>query len=431
MRYARSGRARINTRHPQAMGECDISGFWYPLANMRRKFEWAGNSLVDTGLLVGPDQLDKPQDQYRSLILPPDPRPVQNPRPSPNVTGYGPVYGLTDRPYGVDEAGTDPYGVGRFLNRLSPPTPGNYGLTQLIVGGASVAPYVPLTKFDVLTKVAEMTGIPVPQQFFDRSIRIRTQNQSYMIMGTQPARGWFLIYNPTNPQAQVALSPTTPPIAVPPDPADFVEGSLVVRWGEITNLILGPGEAYFAAWDQGLGAPFRGALSVIGLIPGMDFWAWESGSPWLWLTDDNGQLVTDDWGQAILIGSEDGVVGSQDNAEFYDKDGILGLIDALNWPTRKPPGPAVWNNLGIASVGPGSKPNPRPPILFGEITPLELQLLGGNDLPWVEPTLKNQLWNPGGALGGDIWIAPGIYLQPRGYGTGGFGTFGFGGTRPL
>jgi hypothetical protein len=339
--------------------------------------------------------------------------------------------------------------VGRFLNRLSPPTPGNYGLTQLIVGGASIPPYYPLTKFDVLTKVAELTGIAVPQQFFDRSIRIRTQNRSYMIMGTQPARGWFLIYNPTNPQAQVALSPTTPPQAVPQgrvgrpfgsrrfgtgkyatDPTDIAEGSLVVRWGEITNLILGPGEAYFAAWDQGLGAPFRGALSVIGLIPGMDFWAWESGSPWLWLTDDNGQLVTDDWGQAILIGSEDGVSGTQDSAEFYDNGGVLCLRDSLMWPMEMPRGPGVWSNGGVASVGPGSKPNPRPPILFGEITPLELQLLGGNDLPWEEPTLKGQLWNPGGAKASDIWIAPGRYTQTRGYGTGGFGTFGYG-TRPL
>lgn len=86
MRVMRSGRARISARRPEAMAECDRTGFWYPLSQMRRQLQWAGNKLVDTGLLVGPDQLDVPQDQNRSPILPADPTPRRNPRPSANVT---------------------------------------------------------------------------------------------------------------------------------------------------------------------------------------------------------------------------------------------------------------------------------------------------------------------------------------------------------
>lgn len=93
MRRMRSGRARISARRPRAMGESDRSGFWYSLDDMRKQFQWAGNTLQDQGLLVGPDELDVPQDQFRTLILPADPYPRINPRPSPNITPVTSVIG--------------------------------------------------------------------------------------------------------------------------------------------------------------------------------------------------------------------------------------------------------------------------------------------------------------------------------------------------
>lgn len=234
---------------------------------MERQFQWAGNKLIDTGLLVGRDCLDVPQDQFRSLILPPDPIPLINPRPSPNVTGI-PI-------------------VGQPL----PTSPGNRGFTQFIVGG-SQPPFYPTTKSAVLSAVATLSGIATPSQLFDRSTTLATQNQAYPLMGTQPGRGWVLIYNPANPQAQVTLTTPTPPVPV---------ASATATWGVLTNLILGPGEAYFWATDQGLAPCYTGAMAVIGLLPGMPFWAWESGGSVLWLTDDNGNLITDDYGQAIPL----------------------------------------------------------------------------------------------------------------------------------
>lgn len=88
-----SGRARISTRRPRAIGECDRCGRWHSLDDMRRQFQWAGNKLMDTGLLVGVDCLDVPQDQFRTPILPPDPVPRMNPRPSFNVTAPAPFGG--------------------------------------------------------------------------------------------------------------------------------------------------------------------------------------------------------------------------------------------------------------------------------------------------------------------------------------------------
>lgn len=414
---ARSGRAKINARHPQAMGECDLTGFWYPLSEMRHKMEWAGNKLVDTGLLVGPDQLDKPQHQYRSVILPPDPRPVQNPRPSPHVTGYRPVFATVARPFGDGEFGTYGFAVEPRENPTGPTTPGNYGLTQLIVGGASLPPYYPLAKYRVLEMVAEITGIATPSQIIDRSVHITKQNQSIGVFGTQPTRGWVLIYNPVNPQAQVALTATAPPLAI---------GTLQVTWGNISNLILGPGEAFFGSVDQGLGDPYRGALSVIGLLPGMEFWAWESGAPELWLTDDYGTLITDDWGQAIPIND-----GWGQPETYFDRDGeILLVFNALSWPTKAPSGPGVWNDKTVVNVGPGSDPhNGFKKLIYGEVTPMELLTTGGNDLPWTEPAVRGQLWNPGGVDGGTVLIASGVPRVPRAYGTGNYGTSGYG-TRP-
>ena len=392
-RYAHSGRARISTRHPKAMGESDRSGFWYPLHEMRRQYQWAGNKLVDTGLLVGPDEEDVPQDQYRSLILPPDPRPVPNPRPSPNVTGYGPIYGTAPMPYGVGDYGPDPYGQWQQFNPTGPTSPDNRGFTQLIVGGASQPPFYPRAKYDVLEAVAALTGIPIPPQIIDRSVTITAQNRSFPMFGTQPARGWMLIYNPTNPQAQVSLGPGTPPARA---------SSITVSWGNRANLILGPGEAYFCSTDQGLGPCYQGGMAVIGLIPGMQFWAWESGYPNLWLTDDYGTLVTDEYGQAIPL---DGYV-PQPESYFLNANGLLQVINAYGWPQAQTPGPAVWNNASFAMVGPGSAPRfDAAPLVFGQVTPEELLILGGNDLPWDEPSLVGQLWNPGEVRGGHIWIA--------------------------
>lgn len=94
MRIARSGRARISLRNPQAMGECDRCGFWCSRAAMSRQFQWGGTSLIDTGLLVCRPCLDVPQPQFKSPILPGDPRPVVNPRPSPAVTPPAPYQPL-------------------------------------------------------------------------------------------------------------------------------------------------------------------------------------------------------------------------------------------------------------------------------------------------------------------------------------------------
>lgn len=120
MRQMRSGRAWANVNRPEAMAECDRTGFWYRRSEMRRQFQWAGNTLEDTGLLVGFDQVDLPQDQFRTPILPPDPFPVLNPRPSPNVTPVPAIVG-GPLPTSPDNQGFSVYLLGLVI--IAAPTP--------------------------------------------------------------------------------------------------------------------------------------------------------------------------------------------------------------------------------------------------------------------------------------------------------------------
>jgi hypothetical protein len=70
----------ISQSNPQALGICDYTGFVFPKKDLIKQMEWRGNSLVWTGFLVGRPYVDKPNQQLRPPILPPDPIPVKNPR---------------------------------------------------------------------------------------------------------------------------------------------------------------------------------------------------------------------------------------------------------------------------------------------------------------------------------------------------------------
>lgn len=84
MAYAsRSGRARTSVSAPTAHAICDRCGFRYNNLTLRWQFDWAGASMINTGLLVCPPCYDQPQQQLRSIVVPADPVPIQNPRIEP------------------------------------------------------------------------------------------------------------------------------------------------------------------------------------------------------------------------------------------------------------------------------------------------------------------------------------------------------------
>lgn len=75
--------ARVDQQNPEAFAQCDRCGFWYNRSKLDWQYEWAGMNLYNTGVLLcttGNNCYDIPQEQFRTIILPPDPPPIVNAR---------------------------------------------------------------------------------------------------------------------------------------------------------------------------------------------------------------------------------------------------------------------------------------------------------------------------------------------------------------
>lgn len=78
--------AVVNPNDPEAFAQCERCGFWYNRSKLAFQTQWAGQHLYQTGTLVCITRcFDVPQEQLRTITLPPDPPPVVNARP-PNFT---------------------------------------------------------------------------------------------------------------------------------------------------------------------------------------------------------------------------------------------------------------------------------------------------------------------------------------------------------
>jgi hypothetical protein len=73
----------VNSNDPEGAAQCDRCGFWYNARDLTFQMEWGGVSLYNKRVLVctvGNRCYDVPQEQLRTIILPPDPLPLKNPR---------------------------------------------------------------------------------------------------------------------------------------------------------------------------------------------------------------------------------------------------------------------------------------------------------------------------------------------------------------
>lgn len=73
---------RVSPQNPEGAGQCDRCGRWFNLRSMTFQYEWSGTHLYNTGKFVCTQGgcLDVPQEQFRTIILPPDPPPLLNAR---------------------------------------------------------------------------------------------------------------------------------------------------------------------------------------------------------------------------------------------------------------------------------------------------------------------------------------------------------------
>ena len=85
------GNAQISARAPRATAICDRCGFMFNHDDLQWQWDWQqGPRLFNLRILVCRTCLDVPQENGRTIVLPPDPVPIANPRPE--------NYALADNP---------------------------------------------------------------------------------------------------------------------------------------------------------------------------------------------------------------------------------------------------------------------------------------------------------------------------------------------
>lgn len=93
-----SPRAPHDFSAPRPWAFCDRCNFVWGRADLQEQLVWSGNALVSTGALVCPRCLDVPNEGLRSIIIGPDPIPVENPRPGYQNAEQGatPVFSIQE-----------------------------------------------------------------------------------------------------------------------------------------------------------------------------------------------------------------------------------------------------------------------------------------------------------------------------------------------
>lgn len=76
-----TGRARVSARSPRAIGVCDRCGTWYNHNQLRQQVIVAGTGFQTIPLLVCYRCYDIPNLNLLTILIPPDPIPIYNPRP--------------------------------------------------------------------------------------------------------------------------------------------------------------------------------------------------------------------------------------------------------------------------------------------------------------------------------------------------------------
>ena len=84
----------VDVLAPRAQATCDRCGGHYNHWKLQYQYQWQGPKLQNRRILVCRDCLDVPQEQLRTIIIPPDPIPIDNPRPEAYTQDSNPISGL-------------------------------------------------------------------------------------------------------------------------------------------------------------------------------------------------------------------------------------------------------------------------------------------------------------------------------------------------
>jgi hypothetical protein len=130
---------RVNPNYPEGAGQCERCGHWYNLRDLVWQYSWGGTRLYNTRVLVcttGNRCYDIPNDQLRSLVLPPDPPSLLNARvpdfdydnqtviltqfaPGSDIYSANPAWGAGPAMIMCDQTGETPLVI-QYLTQSSP-----------------------------------------------------------------------------------------------------------------------------------------------------------------------------------------------------------------------------------------------------------------------------------------------------------------------
>lgn len=74
-------RGLVSRTNPRALAICERCGARYNHHQLQYQHQWTGPQLQNLGVLVCRSCMDEPQEQLRTIVLPPDPVPIKDPRP--------------------------------------------------------------------------------------------------------------------------------------------------------------------------------------------------------------------------------------------------------------------------------------------------------------------------------------------------------------
>lgn len=208
-----SGRARTDPSSPRAFAICDQCGILYNRIDLAPLVEYMGPALQHTGFYVCPSCLDKPQSQFRPVILPPSPIPVDQPRP--------------DFLFVHDNLG--PWSSFVLFD------PSSAGQTEAAILAAG----------------AGASGIPTPQAFNEWFVTTVGNDTAQMLMPANATRSWLAVYNPSSGIVGIDV------------------GTAAI--GASTTVLVGPGVMLLYAASPML----TGAVTAAALAPGMPFFSWD------------------------------------------------------------------------------------------------------------------------------------------------------------
>lgn len=209
--------------------------------------------------------------------------------------------------------------------------------------GASIPGLYPATQSGVLAATVAASGVPTPENLNANIVPMT--RQTVTLLPPNPNRNYLLIFNPAVIPAQFSMG--------------------IATQGALGNLSIGPGEAYFWATAQGLAPVYQGALTAIGLYPGLPLWVWEDGT------------------------------------DIYNDGGVLAFRSAPSaLPTSfdgLPPG-GVWNNGLTLAIVPGLAFT-GPSVFFAGQNSTSLSHTTGANYPTTPPPAgSGQLWSVGGTV---------------------------------